>query len=127
MSKVVVDASALLALLNAEPGGEVVSETLAGAAISAVNLAEVAAKLVEANMPIDAVRAILEPLDLDVHPFDAELAYASGALRAMTRKLGLSFGDRACLALGQLLARPVLTTDRAWVGLDLGVTVRTIR
>ena len=127
MSKVVIDASALLALLNAEAGSDVVSEALPGAAISAVNLAEVAAKLVEANMPIDAVRTILEPLDLDVRPFDAELAYASGALRATTRRLGLSLGDRACLALGQLLARPVLTTDRAWAGLDLGVTVRTIR
>jgi ribonuclease VapC len=127
VSKVVLDASALLALLNQEPGSEAVAEALPGAAISAVNLSEVVAKLVEAKMPGAAVRAILQPLDLDVQPFDAEMAYAAGALRAATRKLGLSLGDRACLALGKLMIRPVLTTDRAWAGLDLGVTVNAIR
>jgi PIN domain nuclease of toxin-antitoxin system len=122
-----MDASALLALLNQEPGSEAVSNALPGAAISAVNLTEVVAKLVEARMPIAVVRAIIEPLDLDVHSFDVEMAYASGALRAATKKLGLSLGDRACLALGRLMSRPVLTTDRAWAGLDLGVAVHAIR
>jgi PIN domain nuclease of toxin-antitoxin system len=78
-------------------------------------------------MPAEAVRTILEDLDLDVHPFDAEAAYATGALRAATRHLGLSLGDRACLALGRQLGRPVLTTDGAWGSLDLGVTVKPIR
>jgi PIN domain nuclease of toxin-antitoxin system len=127
VNEVVLDASALLAFLNQETGKEVVAELLPGAAVSAVNLSEVVAKLLEATMPVDAVRSALGDLGLDVRPFDAEMAYAAGALRTTTRKLGLSLGDRACLALGQLLARPVLTTDRAWEGLDLGVTVRTIR
>jgi ribonuclease VapC len=127
VSEVVLDASALLALLNEEPGSEAVAQAFPRAAVSAVNLSEVVAKLVEAGMPIEEVRRILEDLDLDVRPFDAEMAYSSGALRAATRTLGLSLGDRACLALGQFLGRPVLTTDRAWESLDLGVTVRPIR
>jgi len=127
VNEVVLDASALLAFLNQETGMEVVAELLPGAAVSAVNLSEVVAKLVEATMPVDVVRSALEDLGLDVRPFDAEMAYAAGALRTATRRLGLSLGDRACLALGQLLARPVLTTDRAWEGLDLGVAVRSIR
>jgi ribonuclease VapC len=116
-------------LLTGAPvqGLEVVAEFLPGAAVSAVNLSEVVAKLLEATMPVDAVRSALGDLGLDIRPFDAEMAYAAGALRTTTRKRGLSLGDRACLALGQLLARPVLTTDRACEGLDLGVTVRSIR
>jgi PIN domain nuclease of toxin-antitoxin system len=127
VSDVVVDASALLALLNQEPGSEAVAEALPHAAISAVNLSEVVAKLAETSLPAAAVRRLLEDLNLDVHPFDAEMAYAAGALRAATRTLGLSLGDRACLALGQRLGKPVLTTDRAWQSLDLGVAVRTLR
>lgn len=127
MSEAVVDASALLALLNEEPGGSAVAEVLPRSAISAVNLAEVVAKLVDAGMPGQEARAILEDLKLDVQPFDAELAYLSGALRTATKKLGLSLGDRACLALGLRLGVPVLTTDHAWKALDLGVTVRAVR
>jgi ribonuclease VapC len=127
MNEVVLDASALLALLNSEPGSATVAAAFPRVAIGAVNLSEVVSKLVERGMPAEAVRAILEDLDLDVHPFDAESAYATGALRTATRQLGLSLGDRACLALGQRLDRPVLTTDGAWKSLDVGVTIRPIR
>jgi PIN domain nuclease of toxin-antitoxin system len=99
VNEVVLDASALLAFLNQETGKEVVAEFLPGAAVSAVNLSEVVAKLLEATMPVDAVRSALGDLGLDVRPFDAEMAYAAGALRTTTRKRGLSLGDRACLAL----------------------------
>jgi PIN domain nuclease of toxin-antitoxin system len=126
-SEVVLDASALLALLNSEPGSATVAAAFPGVSISAVNLSEVVAKLVERSMPAEAVRTILEDLDLDIHPFDAEAAHRAGALRTATRQLGLSFGDRACLALGRQLGRPVLTTDGVWGSLDLGVTVRAIR
>ncbi|HET9212426.1 MAG TPA: type II toxin-antitoxin system VapC family toxin [Thermoanaerobaculia bacterium] len=127
MSNVVLDASALLALLNAEPGQEEVERSIPGAAISAVNLSEVVAKLTEAGMSEEAVRSTLEDIEIDVHPFDRESAYKTGALRMETKKLGLSLGDRACIALGGQLQRPVLTTDRNWRDLELGVEIRVIR
>lgn len=127
MNKVVLDASALLALLNAEPGSEEVESVIPGAAISTVNLSEVIAKLVENGMPEEAVRSVLGDIELDVHSFDLEAAYRAGSLRKQTRKLGLSFGDRACLAFGSRLGLPVLTTDRGWKSLEVGVEVRVIR
>jgi ribonuclease VapC len=127
LSRVVLDASALLALLNVEPGSEEVEGAIPGAAISTVNFSEVVAKLVENGMPQDAVRAVLADIEMEVHPFDIETAYRAGALRKQTRKLGLCFGDRACLAFGGRLGLPVLTTDRDWKTLDVGVEVRVIR
>lgn len=127
MSEVVLDASALLALLNREPGHKEIARTISHAAISAVNLSEVAAKLTESGMPGETIRDALEGLALETHDFGRELAFQAGLLRPLTRSRGLSLGDRACLALGRQLNLPVLTTDRAWGGLDLGVEVRLVR
>lgn len=128
MSNVILDASALLALLNQEPGSDVVAAAMRdGAAISTINLAEVVAKLAEAGMPETRIRAALNPLPLELIPFDSELAFATGSLRPLTRAAGLSLGDRACLALGQRLKVPVLTTDAAWQNLALHVDVRLAR
>lgn len=127
MSEVVLDASALLALLNREPGAEEVEKTIPGAAIGAVNLSEVVAKLAERGMPEEAIRLALSGIELDVTPFDGPLAYRAGLFRVSTRSLGLSFGDRACLALGRQLEVPVMTTDRRWKELSVGVEVRVIR
>lgn len=124
---VVWDASALLALMNDEPGAITVRETLTEAVISAVNLAEVVSKLVDRGMPEAQILSDLEELDLSDVPFDLQQAYATGLLRAATRSRGLSLGDRACLSLAQRLGFPVLTADRAWTELDLGVEVRLAR
>jgi PIN domain nuclease of toxin-antitoxin system len=124
----VLDASALLALLNSELGSEIAAEALAGgAAMSAVNLSEVVAKLAEAGMASQVIHAALDPLGIDVRPFDAELAYLAGMLRPLTRTAGLSLGDRVCVALAQSLQLPVVTADRQWDSLDLGVVVRLVR
>jgi PIN domain nuclease of toxin-antitoxin system len=125
--RAVLDASALLALLNQEPGGEVVEDALPGALISAVNFSEVVAKLVDKGVPETGARAVLEDIGLEIYPFDTEQAFRTGELRPKTRPLGLSLGDRACLALGDLLDLPVLTTDRSWKELKLGIEVRMIR
>lgn len=127
MSKPVLDASALLALLGEEPGSETVAEVIHGAAISAVNLAEVIGKLVESGMPEGAAREATLGLGMDVHVFDVEAAFLTGGLRATTRQAGLSLGDRACLALALRLSRPVVTADRSWKSLKLGVDVDVIR
>ncbi len=127
MSEVVLDASALLALLNKEPGHEEVAQTMPDATISAINLSEVAAKLAESGMPEEVIREALEGLAMEVHDFGRELAFQTAMLRPSTRPKGLSLADRACLALGRRLDIPVLTTDRAWEGLDLEVEIRLIR
>lgn len=127
MTEVVLDASALLAMLAAEPGSEIVARSLPNAAMSAVNLSEVIAKLADHGMPESAIRSSLEGLGLHIYPFDAELAYSAGALRPATRSFGLSLGDRACLALGLKLSAAVLTTDREWKKLKIGARVRTVR
>ena len=111
---VALDASALLALLQQEPGADVVAALLSRCLISAVNLSEVVAKLTDHGMPAEDIRAALDGLPLDVRPFDPEAAYAAGALRRVTRGDGLSFGDRACLALANQLGLEAVTADRAW-------------
>ena len=114
---VVIDASALLALLQGGSGAEAVADVLPRGAMSAVNLSEVVAKLTERGMPGEAARAALDGLSIDVFPFDREDAYAAGELRRVTRNAGLSFGDRACLALAMRLG---VTADRAWGALTEG-------
>jgi PIN domain nuclease of toxin-antitoxin system len=127
MSEFVLDASALLALLNQEPGSEAVASIITQAAISAVNLSEVVAKLAEAGMAEAVLRQVLEGLGFEVVPFDETQAFIAGLLRSQTRSLGLSFGDRACLALARERNLPVLTTDRVWENLNLGIEIRVVR
>lgn len=127
MKPVVLDATAVLALLQEEPGAERVVAALPDAAISAVNLNEVVGKLADSGMPEPAIRAALGALGLDVHPFDEDQAYQAGLLRPATSRQGLSLADRACLALGCRLDRPVLTADQAWASVKAGVEVRVIR
>ena len=129
MSSWVLDASALLAFVKEEPGVERVAGALmAGAAMSAVNLSEVIAKLADEGVPEPVIRHSIETIGLDIVEFDADDALAAGLLRPSTRAAGLSFGDRACLALAQQGGAPVLTADRAWAELDLdGVEVELVR
>lgn len=127
MSEAVLDASALLALVRDEPGADDVTTLLDSAVVSAVNLSEVVAKLADSGMPEAAIYATLEEVELSVVSFDRSHAYAAGYLRPMTRQAGLSFGDRACLALARQLGVPAITTDRRWLELDLDVAVWSIR
>ncbi len=129
----VLDSSALLALLNGEPGADVVVEALSkGVAISSVNWCEVLGKLVDAGAPAaDTERSLVVAgvlgSSLEVVDFDREHAREAAALRDATRSHGLSLGDRACLALARTLAAPALTADRAWRQLDLGIEIRLVR
>ena len=128
MSSIVLDASALLAVLNQEPGAEnLPPERLAQATISAVNLAEVHTKLVREGIDPDEAWEDVMGLIQDWAPFTAEQTKIAGSLAARTRSIGLSLGDRACLALGLTLKAPVYTTDRAWKSLKLGVRIHVIR
>jgi len=128
MNKIVLDASALLAVLNHEPGADrLTPEMLSTATSSTVNLAEVQGKLVSLGLaPGEAWEAALSPIR-EATAFTVEHAEAAGNLITKTRPLGLSLGDRACLALGIVLGAPVYTADKSWKKLKLGVAIHLIR
>jgi len=123
----VLDASALLALLHAEPGAAVVEEALEQAAISTVNWSEVYQRWVARGVDVGGLGADVEALGLEIVPFTVDDAERAAELWSPTRRLGLSLGDRACLGLARRLGLPALTADRAWLDLDLDVEVRAIR
>lgn len=129
MARAVLDASAVLAVILEEPGAEFVVEALrSGAAMSAVNVAEVAARLDQDGWAESEVALVFETLGIEVLPFDTEAALLSGRLRTVTKQLGLGLGDRACLVTGRMEGCPVLTADRSW--LEIGMAdfdVRSIR
>lgn len=127
MTDTVLDASAILAMVHREPGAEVVAEKLPRAIVSAVNVAEVAARLSDGGMRDGDIQTTIREMDIDIVAFDNALALASGTLRPLTRHAGLSLGDRACLALARARSLPVLTADRVWADLQIGVEVQLIR
>lgn len=127
MSEYILDASALLALLNNEKGADFVQKLLPASSISSVNLAEVITRLSAVGMPEDEIREVMALLGLEVLPFDVELAFQAGFLIPFTRSYGLSLGDRACLSLARLTGSTALTADQVWVDLDLGIDIKLIR
>lgn len=129
-----LDASALLAYLQNESGGDSVRRYLegGGAFVSAINWAEVLSKLAEEGRdPKDVTKALAEVgvigEALMVQPLDAAQALEIARLRPLNRAAGLSLADRACLALAASLDLPALTADRVWADLGLGVRVELIR
>lgn len=123
----VLDASAVMALLLAEPGSELVIEAIKDGVMSAVNLTEALSKLHERGMAISKASQTLRSFQMQIEPFDEKLAHMAAALRRPTMQYGLSLGDRACLAVAQQLAYPVMTADKAWAKLDLGLEIKLIR
>jgi ribonuclease VapC len=109
---VVLDASAVLAVILAEDGGDYVLQNMTDAHLSAVNMSEVMAKLIQYGLSAVQARVQIERLELQIHDFNSELAEHTAILREKTKQLGLSLGDRACLALGQTLDLCILTSDR---------------
>jgi PIN domain nuclease of toxin-antitoxin system len=125
----VLDASALLAGLNGEPGADRVAAALDAAVVSSVNFAEVVGGLARGGNSPERVRSVLLALACTVVPADEEMAIDAGLMRALTDHAGLSLGDRFCLALCRRLRAPALTTDRQWalIADDVGVKVEVIR
>lgn len=127
MSKYVLDASAVLALLNQETGKERVETLLADACIGTINYCEVLGKLIDAGMPEQDAWESVDLLNVEVVGFDADLARLTAVLRPSTKKLGLSLGDRSCLALALARRNTAVTAERAWAKLKLGVKIELIR
>ena len=127
MSRAVLDASAILAFLRGEPGAGVVAGYRGDSLVSAVNVAEAGGRLSDFGMRGADVRRSIDLMALEIVPFDAEQAHAAAGIRAVTRRRGLSLGDRACLQLAARRGLPALTADRAWVELGVAVDVRLVR
>ena len=120
----ILDASAILAFLLAEPGQQRVAEALLDdATMTAVNFAEVATKYVLRGAK-ERARKLAERLPVTLIPVDQNLALRAALMADLTGSAGLSLGDRVCLALGQHTGQTVLTADRAWRGVAEAVGVR---
>lgn len=127
MNKIVLDASAVLAVINQEEGHLNVEKHLQFSIISAVNYSEVVTVLSEIGMPVKDVETIMREIMIEIIPFDQELALTAATLRKDTKKFGLSLGDRACLALAKTRKLSVLTADKIWIKTDVGIDIRLIR
>jgi PIN domain nuclease of toxin-antitoxin system len=128
MSKSVLDASAILAMIFQEPGAEqLTEEILDNAVASTVNLAEVQTKLVKKGYDPEVAWEDALLLETPPEPFTADQAKMAGSLIATTEKYGLSLGDRSCLALAIALNAPVYTTEQVWKNLKVGIPIHVIR
>jgi ribonuclease VapC len=122
----VLDSSAFLAMLNGESGSEKVEAALPLAVIGAVNISEIVAKLRDNGLSKAEVDETLALFTLDVRPLTQEQAARAGHMRDATRPMGLSLGDRACLALAVELDAIALTADREWQNVDPGVLGKAV-
>jgi ribonuclease VapC len=123
----VLDASALLCLRQEEKGAERVARALPAAVIGAVNYSEVMGKLVESGIDEATADGLIDTLQLRVIPFDRTQARLAGSLRTTTRKLGLSLGDRACLALAATEGATALTCERSWTKVEAPCKVEALQ
>ena len=124
----ILDASAVLALINNEPGADVVATALSGSSIGTPNLAEVVGKMLDSDVRPDRLRQLLTSAGVTIEPLLADDAELAGVLRSLPGGRALSLGDRCCLALTIRSDPPeVLTADRAWAVLDLPINVHLLR
>ena len=124
---IVLDASAILAVIWDEPGCDLVLDSIDGAVMSAVNYAEVLTKIADRGVEGKSANALLASLAVEIIVFDKAQAETVSQLRTQTRHLGLSLGDRACIALATSKGWPVLTADKVWAQLSISVEVKLVR
>lgn len=128
MSNVILDSSALIALIRNEPGAEIVENLLGNIIMSSVNIAETAAILLAPEMTQEECELLIAPFISSTIQFNTQQAYITASLRSQTKHLGISLGDRACLALGILKNYPVYTADKIWSELNIpGLNIILIR
>lgn len=122
-----LDALALLCLLLGEPGYDVIEPLLASCVIGATNYAEVIGKLIDKGFSADRIEVNFSAVNIPVIDLHRDVAAQAGFLRKSTMHLGLSLGDRTCLALATKRNAPALTTDRIWANLDIDISVQLVR
>ncbi len=124
-----LDASALLAVAFNEEGAEQVMHALSRphVGVTVTNLTEVVSKLRQRGMGMAGCRAFIDDLQLTVVSADTETALLAGELHAQTRWAGLSLADAMCLATAVQCGASVVTADRAWARLEVGVPIQVVR
>lgn len=123
----IVDASVILAVMLGEAGSTDAAAFLHGSIVSTVNASEVYRKLIDGGLTAQDAVDQFGRFQFETVPFDDAQAVETARLRPLTKHLGLSFADRACLALAVRTSLPVFTADRDWAALDLGLDIRIIR
>lgn len=126
MAGIVLDASAILALLKGEPGADKVAGVLDQAVVSIVNYAEVVSHYAKGGSPRERIEEMLDALPITVVPVDKELGAQAGMLRPVTASAGLSPGDRFCLALAIQTGLPAWTADREWKSIERAVGAKVV-
>ena len=121
----VLDASAVLALLQEEPGADEVESLLDAALMSSVNLSEVIQKAEQHGVHTEGLEYDLEALGIEFRDFDVGAARSAAEL--WSKGSGLSLGDRACLGLAASERLPAVTADGRWSALRMPVRVRVVR
>ena len=119
MTTIVLDASAVLAVVRGEPGADLIGRHVGSATISAVNLQEVYKELLDQGLDAETASDTVAALDLEVMSHGEGDAMGSARLASATKRFGRGLGDRSCMALAIRLGVPALTTDRAWAKLDV--------
>ena len=127
MTDVVLDSSAVIAFLQREPGSDLVAKVITRSIISTVNAAEVVAKLTQFGLTADEAVDSVRALPTRKLPFDLHQALNAGTMWARSKSVGLSLGDRACLALAEAMQIPAMTSDRRWMKFKTAVEIRLIR
>jgi ribonuclease VapC len=123
----VLDASAVFAVLLDEPGGDFVFDAMNGSHISVVNLSEVYATLMDAGMTFETVQQVVEPLPMRRRTSREDHTWQTAKLRSLTKKFGLSLGDRACITTAIFESLPILTADRRMAEAKAVLDIRMIR
>lgn len=125
--KWIVDASALLAAIHEEKGGDSVKKIIDVCIISAINWSVVLQKLERAAIDSSQVETALKALGLEVTDFTDEDAHIAASLWGDSKALGLSLADRACVATAIRLNANVITADKIWRQLEIGIEIKLIR
>jgi ribonuclease VapC len=127
MAEVVLDSSAILAVLLAEPGAEAIAAVMSRSLVSAANQAEVVTVLIRNGSQPEQALQFVQDLPYEIVDLDAGLAHRAGTLWHDVKSRGLSLGDRCCLALSEREKLPALTADQHWANLRLGIEIRVFR
>jgi PIN domain nuclease of toxin-antitoxin system len=125
-NKILLDTSALIALLNQEPGCKMVEEILVNSAISSVNLCELISILAKHNLLESEIEAITSDVVPEIIPFCKDIAIKAGKLTKISSQYGLSLGDRACIATAEYCGMDVYSTDKIWSKLDDKVQINIV-